>query len=67
MIESFLKIALIVLVLSAGCRSASGDCPKFLAGHKVGTIQSALIKEASGLAASRKNPGVLWTDRKSVV
>ena len=60
MIESFLKIALMVLVLSAGCRSASGDCPKFLAGHKVGTIQSALIKEASGLAASRKNPGVLW-------
>ena len=49
-----------VLVLSAGCRSASGDCPKFLAGHKVGTVQSALIKEASGLAASRKNPGVLW-------
>jgi len=49
-----------VLVLSAGCRSASGDCPKFLAGQKVGTVQSALIKEASGLAASRKNPGVLW-------
>jgi len=60
MIESFLKIALIVLVLSAGCRSASGDCPKFLAGQKVGTVQSALIKEASGLAASRKTPGVLW-------
>jgi len=49
-----------VLVLSAGCRSASGDCPKFLAGRKVGTVQSALIKEASGLAASRKTPGVLW-------
>ena len=49
-----------VLVLSAGCRSASADCPKFLAGHKVGIIQSALINEASGLAASRKNPGVLW-------
>jgi hypothetical protein len=60
MIQSFLKIALMVLVLSAGCRSASGDCPKFLAGQKVGTVQSALIKEASGLAASRKNPGVLW-------
>ena len=49
-----------VFVLSAGCRSASGDCPKFLAGHKVGKVQSALIKEASGLAASRKTPGVLW-------
>jgi len=50
-----------VLVLSAGCRSASADCPKFLAGHKVGTIQLAKINGASGLAASRKNPGVLWT------
>ena len=49
-----------VLVLSAGCRSVSADCPKFLAGHKVGTVQSAVIKGASGLAASRKNPGVLW-------
>jgi hypothetical protein len=61
MIESFLKIALMVLVLSVGCRSASGGCPKFLAGHKVGTIQLAKIGGASGLAASRKNPGVLWT------
>jgi hypothetical protein len=49
-----------VLVLSAGCRSASGDCPKFLAGHKVGVVQSSAIGEASGMAASRKNPGVLW-------
>jgi hypothetical protein len=60
MIERFLKIALMVLVLSAGCRSVSGDCPKFLAGHEVGKVQSALIGGASGLAASRKNPGVLW-------
>jgi hypothetical protein len=60
MIERFSRIVLMVLVLSAGCRSVSGDCPKFLAGHEVGKIQSALIGEASGLAASRKNPGVLW-------
>jgi hypothetical protein len=60
MIESFLKIALTVLVLSAGCRSASGDCPKFQSGHKVGVVQPSAINEASGLAASRKNPGVLW-------
>lgn len=44
---------------SVGC-AASADCPKFHPGHKVGTIQSPLIDEASGLAASRKNPGVLW-------
>ena len=41
--------------------TASADCPKFLAGHKVGTVQLAKIDGASGLAASRKNPGVLWT------
>ena len=40
--------------------AAAGDCPKFLAGHKVGTVKSSLIGGASGLAASRKNPGVLW-------
>jgi hypothetical protein len=60
MIKRFSRIALMVLVLSAGCRSVSGDCPKFLGGHEVGKIQSALIGGASGLAASRKNPGVLW-------
>jgi hypothetical protein len=57
--RGFYKV-LTVLILIAGCRSTSADCPKFLAGHKVGTIQSPLITEASGLAASRKNPGVLW-------
>jgi hypothetical protein len=60
MIERFSRIALMVLVLSAVCRSASADCPKFLAGHEVGRVQSGLIGGASGLAASRKNPGVLW-------
>jgi hypothetical protein len=57
--RGFYKV-LTVLVLIAGCRSTSADCPQFLAGHKVGTIQSPLITEASGLAASRKNPGILW-------
>ena len=56
-----LGLAQIVMMWAViGC-AASADCPKFLGGHKVGTVQSALIGEASGLAASRKNPGVLWT------
>lgn len=56
-----IAIALGLMMWAAiGC-SASADCPKFLPGQKVGTIQSALIKESSGLAASRKHPGVLWT------
>jgi hypothetical protein len=49
-----------VLVLTAGCRSAGGDCPRFLAGHKTGVIESSSITEASGIAASRRNAGVLW-------
>jgi hypothetical protein len=60
MTDHFWKSASMVLVLLAGCRSTSADCPKFHAGHKIGTIESPLIDEASGLAASRKNPGVLW-------
>ncbi len=59
-IIAFGLVQAVMLWSAAGC-AASANCPKFLAGHKVGTLQSALIKEASGLAASRKNPGVLWT------
>ena len=51
--------AAIMMWAAIGC-AASADCPKFLAGHKVGTVESPLITEASGLVASRKNPGVLW-------
>jgi hypothetical protein len=48
------------LFLSAGC-AVGADCPQFQGGHKVGVIQSPQITEASGLVASRKNTGVLWT------
>jgi hypothetical protein len=51
---------LIVWALIAGCRSVGGECPRFSAGHKVGKIELERINEASGLAASRKNPRVLW-------
>jgi hypothetical protein len=57
--KSIFILGLVLAAAITGC-AASADCPKFLAGHKVGTLQSSLIKEASGLAASRKNPGVLW-------
>jgi hypothetical protein len=52
-------VQILLMWFVTGC--ASADCPKFLAGKKAGTIQSGLITEASGLAASRKNLGVLWT------
>jgi len=60
MTDRFLKTVLMFLFLSAGC--AEGEsCPQFQGGHKAGIIQSSQITEASGLVASRKNTGVLWT------
>jgi hypothetical protein len=39
--------------------------PLFVASGGLGTVQSPLINEASGLVASRQNPGVLWTHNDS--
>ena len=41
-------------------RGSGGGLSEVSAGHKVGIVESAVINEASGMAASRKNPGVLW-------
>jgi len=49
----------LILWSAAGCNAE--NCPKFQAGYKTGTSQSPLIREASGLAASRKKTGILWT------
>ena len=56
----YLNVAMMILVSIGGCGMGGGNCPKFLAGRKVGTIEPAQINEASGIAASRKNAGVLW-------
>lgn len=39
--------------------------PSFAPAANVGTVESELIKEASGIAASRRNPGVLWVHNDS--
>jgi hypothetical protein len=44
---------------------AAGEACQFLPGQRVGTIGASVINEASGLAASRRNPGVLWTHNDS--
>ncbi len=41
------------------------DCPRFSVGEQVGTVDDKSITEASGLAASRQNSGVLWTHNDS--
>ncbi len=52
---------------AGGERSADGGsgCPALLAPVTTGTVASAEVAEASGLAASSKNPGVLWTHNDS--
>ena len=40
-------------------------CPGFRAGVSVGTVSNPSLVEASGLAASRQNPGVLWVHNDS--
>ncbi|MBI5387211.1 MAG: lamin tail domain-containing protein [Verrucomicrobia bacterium] len=45
------------LALPAACT----NCVSFAPGAALGTVASNNLTEASGLAASRRNPGVLWT------
>ena len=50
-----------VAVLIVFCATAASvRAPSFRAGVPVGQVNSDAIAEASGLAASRLNPGVLW-------
>lgn len=43
------------------------ECPSFAVVPSPGTLTPPAIVEASGLAASRRNPGVLWTHNDSDV
>lgn len=45
--------------------TVKGQCPQFLSGSQVGTISHESLDEISGIAASRKNIGVLWTHNDS--
>lgn len=40
-------------------------CPTFDGGVRTGAVGSQLIQEASGLVASRTNPGVVWVNNDS--
>jgi hypothetical protein len=60
-------VLIITILLTAASFSADSEVPaiKFMPGRQVGKVQTELIKEASGIAASRKNPGVLWVHNDS--
>jgi hypothetical protein len=41
------------------------SCPEYGAGVQTGKLESASLAEASGLAASRKHPGLFWSHNDS--
>lgn len=43
----------------------SADCPTFASGKSPGALALPALNEASGLAPSRRTPGVLWTHNDS--
>ena len=60
-----LRAVIVAALFPAVTGAALGQCPQFLGGQQVGTLKSGSINEASGIAASRKNAGVLWVHNDS--
>lgn len=63
----WLRLGLVALAIHGGVcvttplQAACAGCTTFGAGVDWGTVNINNLKEASGLAASRRNSGVLWT------
>jgi hypothetical protein len=56
-------VASLMLLNSSCALGAKSD--EFLPGQQAGVVRSNLIREASGIVASRQNPGVLWVHNDS--
>ncbi len=54
-----------LLTLSQFGQTVLAECPEFVNGVQVGTVAHSLLKEISGIAASRDNPGVIWAHNDS--
>ena len=52
---------LLVFLAAVSAHAACTVCASFESGADWGTVTSDNVREASGLAASARNPGVLWT------
>lgn len=58
----------LICLLAVGCFSrkrTAGNSDMFLEGKRLGQLQDKKLEEASGLAASVVNPGLLWTHNDS--
>ena len=60
-----LGVLTVVLAMAGTSCASSTDGPRFAPALKTGTVETPLVKEASGILASRKNPGVLWVHNDS--
>jgi hypothetical protein len=63
----YLSLGLILAIglLLSHPLAARADCPTFTDGVRLGTVESSLLTEISGVAASRKNTDVLWVHNDS--
>jgi len=52
-------------IASSGSSDFTSIPPHFATPNSTGAVQEPAINEASGIAASRKNPGALWTHNDS--
>ncbi len=58
-------LATTVFITIASIAAESSTPIEFQPGRQVGTVQTSLITEASGIIASRRNPPVLWVHNDS--
>jgi len=54
-----------LLGLLVAASQVCADCPQFISGRQIGSVESTAINEASGIAASRENHRVLWVHNDS--
>jgi len=63
------SVCLALYLVAGMARDVSGsgmaNCPTFMDGTQLGTVESSLLKEISGVVASRKNADVLWVHNDS--
>jgi hypothetical protein len=63
LLRTLLTLSWLAMLPASDARAVA--CPDFRAGVSVGTVSNPSLVEASGLAASRQNPGVLWVHNDS--
>ena len=59
------SLACAILAGSLAFVPAAGSAPSFASGVQIGQTTASALKEVSGMAASRNNPGVIWAHNDS--